>query len=78
MAQQTAVNWLLENLQKVHKMDWDLVFIQAELMEKKQIIEAYIEASENLEDIIKEAAEQYYKETYGRESQILITKNENK
>jgi len=68
MAQQTAVNWLLENLQKVHKMDWDIVFIHAELMEKKQIIEAYIEASAKLEDIIKEAAEQYYKETYGRDT----------
>ena len=35
--------------------------------EKQQIIDAYIEASANLGDITKEAAEQYYKETYENE-----------
>jgi hypothetical protein len=36
-----AVDWLLENIQKVHKMDWDLVFIQAKEMEKQQRIKDY-------------------------------------
>jgi 3-methyladenine DNA glycosylase AlkD len=40
MAQQTAVEWLLENIQKVHKMDWDIVFVQAMMMEKEQMINA--------------------------------------
>jgi hypothetical protein len=33
-------------------------------MEKEQIVATYIEASPRLEDIIKEAAEQYYNETF--------------
>jgi hypothetical protein len=33
-------------------------------MEKEQIKDAYIEASPRLEDITKEAAEQYYNETF--------------
>lgn len=84
MAQQTAINWLLENLQKVHKMDWDIVFIHAELMEKKQIKEAWLSAWKDsmldpLEDKYYEPeAEAYYIETYGRKSEILITKSENK
>jgi hypothetical protein len=32
--------------------------------EKEVIMDAYIEASPNLEDIIKEAAEGYYNETF--------------
>jgi uncharacterized protein involved in high-affinity Fe2+ transport len=40
MAQQTAVEWLIENIQKVNKMDWDIVYIQAKEMEKEQIINA--------------------------------------
>lgn len=41
MAQQTATEWLMENIQKVHKMDWDIVFIQAKEMEKQQRITDY-------------------------------------
>ena len=41
MTQQTAVEWLMENIQKVHKMDWDIVFVQAMMMEKEQIELAY-------------------------------------
>jgi hypothetical protein len=32
--------------------------------EKQNIIDAYVEASERLEDIIKEAAEDYYNKTF--------------
>jgi len=68
----TAVNWLLENIQKVHKMDWDIVFAQAELMEKEQIMEAYgagyNDGCAYMTDGITEFkdSEQYYNETYGR------------
>jgi phosphopentomutase len=41
MAQQTAVEWLIENIQKVNKMDWDIVYIQAKEMEKEQRIADY-------------------------------------
>jgi 3-methyladenine DNA glycosylase AlkD len=60
MAQQTAVDWLLENIQKVHKMDWDIVFIQAKAMEKEQIIDAFDNGCINQDLIGKE----YYNETY--------------
>ena len=59
----TAVNWLLENIQKVHKMEWDILFAQAELMEKGQIIDAY---RWDKYPCSYEEAEQYYNETYGR------------
>jgi hypothetical protein len=67
MAQQTAVEWLMENIQKVHKMDWDIVFIQAKVMEKEQITQAHLFGL--LRPIEMEAtkqAEQYYKETYNK------------
>jgi len=67
MAQQTAVEWLMENIQKVHKMDWDIVFIQAKAMEKEQIMKAHLFGL--LRPIEMEAtkqAEQYYNETYNK------------
>lgn len=67
MKQQTAVEWLLENIQKVDKMDWDLVFMHAILMEKKQIEKAMMhsldEDGHTGEWKIK-FIEQYYEETY--------------
>jgi hypothetical protein len=72
MAQQTAVEWLMENIQKVHKMDWDMVFIQAKAMEKKQIIMAHgTKSNGRLKNdgqfIISEInGEQYYNETYNK------------
>jgi hypothetical protein len=64
MAQQTAVEWLIENIQKVHKMDWDLVYIQAKEMEKEQIINAFTEGSDFTYK--KDSAELYYNETYSK------------
>jgi DNA polymerase II small subunit/DNA polymerase delta subunit B len=75
MTQQTAVEWLVKKLSiyikgviSIDKLDGirDAVK-QANELHKKQVIEAYIEASEKLEDITKEAAEDYYNETYGKE-----------
>jgi len=70
MAQQTAVDWLLENIQKVHKMDWDIIYIQAKAMEKKQIIKAFDNGiiaynnQDRITDDIDNDSEQYYNETY--------------
>jgi hypothetical protein len=70
MAQQTAVEWLMENIQKVHKMDWDIVFIQAKAMEKEQIMKAHgTKSNGRLKNdgqfIISEiTGQQYYNETY--------------
>lgn len=63
MAKQTAVRWLLENIQKVNKMDWDILFIAAQQMEKEQIMNAIVDWY--TKDF--ESAEQYYNETYGTE-----------
>lgn len=61
---QTAVEWLVEELEKNHvKIDIKntVVFQQAKEMEKEQIIEAY--KFGNLSDIYFKP-EQYYKQTY--------------
>jgi 3-methyladenine DNA glycosylase AlkD len=65
MAQETAVEWLLENIQKVHKMDWDIVFVQAMMMEKEQIIEAYNKGNMGSE-LANIYAEKYYIKTYNK------------
>jgi hypothetical protein len=67
MAQQTAVKWLLENIQKVHKMDWDIVFVQAMMIEKEQIINAWRNGNlpTPLGRVITE--EEYYNETYNND-----------
>ena len=71
MAQQTAMNELLLWVRKTLPMDLDypkMIEDKIESLipkEKVQIIDAYIKASPRLEDIIKEAAEQYYNETFG-------------
>ncbi len=70
---QTAVEWLIsiieryvENLDEDHLQNLDDLFEQAKEIEKDQIINAYIEASENFDDITKEIAEHFYRETYGK------------
>lgn len=64
----TAVEWLVSEVAKnglsmKHK-DYLEIIEKALDMEKEQIKDAYIEASPRLEDITKEAAEQYYNETF--------------
>jgi hypothetical protein len=67
----TAVDWLIENLPNLsHKIGHGLAFeIHAKLqkakeMEKKQIIDAWMDGMEGI--LHKIAAEKYYNETYGR------------
>jgi hypothetical protein len=69
MSKQTAVDWLIEKLPTINKYDpyYEEIIQKAKAMEKEQIIEAYIEASEN-PALILEDAEQYYKKTYNNET----------
>lgn len=66
----TSVEWLMENIQKVHKMDWDIVFIQAKAMEKEQIMNAYSDGvfdgtlTDEFYEDSKVSGEQYYNQTY--------------
>jgi hypothetical protein len=67
MSQQTAVEWLMENIQKVHKIDWDIVFIQAMMMEKEQIMNAFKWAANEQasnRELDLSAAEVYYNKKY--------------
>lgn len=57
---QAVVNLTIDNI--LNRIDTELLE-----MEKEQIMDAYIEASANLEDIIKEEAENYYKKTFKSE-----------
>jgi hypothetical protein len=67
---QTAVDWLVQELSK--KGDYGLSFylehkyeiIQAKDIEMHQILNTYIEASPKRGDILKEASERYYNETF--------------
>jgi len=66
--QQTAVEWLIENIQKVHKLDWDIVFVQAKAMEKEQITQAHLFGLLHpIEIEATKQAEQYYNETYNND-----------
>jgi hypothetical protein len=61
----TAVEWLVDKLLKGEFInDTESLIEQAKEIEKQQIIDAYMEASPRLEDIIKESAEQYYNKTF--------------
>ena len=62
MEQLTAVEWLIKQICGDHTEAWKEEIQQALIMEKEQIIDAYIEgysALENLGD-----SEKYYKETF--------------
>jgi hypothetical protein len=67
MKKQTAVEWLVEELEKHHiKTDIKntVAFNQAKAMEKEQIIDAWKNA-EGYNDLTNEnLAEQYYNETF--------------
>ena len=63
----TATEWLFEKLwdSPKDKLTWNAILEQAKEMEKQQIIETYIDASEN-PALILDDAQQYYNETYGK------------
>ena len=66
--QQTAVEWLVNELKPHIKTDWPLFrsirskIEQAKAMEKEQIENAFLNGSDFI--LNKESAETYYKETY--------------
>ncbi len=74
---QTAVEWLIEQLQSNSDIRWRGTNInelgqQAKAMEKEQIIDAYCEKmgmmhDEKWAEMIKEQAEEYYNETFKSE-----------
>jgi hypothetical protein len=66
MEQQTAVDLFLNAIQKVHKMDWDLVYISAKKIEKEQMIEfaKQWEARKNEGNL--DSMEMLYNETYNK------------
>ena len=65
MEKQTAVEWLFKQLweEPKDKFTWNTILSKAKEMEREQIIDAYIEASEN-PALILEDAEDYYNETF--------------
>lgn len=65
--EQTAVEWLQNELKKLPYVNLIDVFDAAKEMEKEQIIDAYcIGKYINVDD--REFGEQYYNETYGKDS----------
>lgn len=74
--QQSSVQWFYDKLiehgiivvnQTTYqvKCKHEILLEQAKEMEKEQIMKAHISAGARLEDISIEAAEHYYKKTYG-------------
>jgi hypothetical protein len=65
MEKETATEWLFKQLweEPKDKFTWNAILMKAKEMEKEEIINAYIEASEN-PALILEDAEQYYNETF--------------
>ena len=67
MTQQTAVEWLEQELKKLPFVNVIDVFDQAKQMEKEQIVNAHIYSSGNSSIVEAEyLAEQYYEGTYGK------------
>lgn len=62
---ETATQWLFDKLwdEPKDKLTWYAILAQAKEMEKEQVIDAYIEASEN-PAIILDDAEEYYNKTF--------------
>jgi len=70
MAQQTAVEWLEEQLNKWSDGRFYLpphLFEQAKQMEKEQIMNAFFMGRDEITKKFVESSEQYYNETYKKE-----------
>jgi len=69
MAQQTALEWLIEQCPRIETIVAYNILEQAKAMEKEQIVEANINGQKNphfsLESRISEA-EHYYNKTYSK------------
>lgn len=68
MEKQTATEWIFKQLweEPKDKFTWNAILSKAKEMEKEQIIDAYIEASEHPALIIDDA-EQYYNQTFKKD-----------
>ena len=67
MAQQTAVEWLMQNIEKTLPNfieAWRVEYEQAKQMEKEQISQGYMSG---LIDGMNQQPKEYYNETYGKE-----------
>ena len=69
---QTAVDWLLQELEKVNYHPTEAMIMYAKKLEKQQIIDAHFDGYES----ISGQAEQYYNETYGSKGSDEINKAE--
>jgi len=72
MAQQTAVEWLENELKKIPFIKPQDAFEQARAMEKEQIKDAYLTGQYDLADK-KFGPEQYYNETYRNNDELNIS-----
>ena len=65
MAQQTAVDYLFEQLWETpkDKLEWYAILSKAKQMEKEQIMKAFLEGKVNHN---KDWADQYYNKTYNK------------
>lgn len=63
---QSSVDWLFSQLWETpkDKYTWFGLLIKAKEKHEQDVIDAYIEASPRFGDITKEAAQQYYNETF--------------
>lgn len=66
MAQQTAVEYLIDNIHLLHSTKWNEIIEKAKEMEKEQIIKSHIDG-QPLYSCQSEKAEQYYNETYKKQ-----------
>lgn len=67
MAQQTAVEWLEQKIEKLLPdfiVAWKEEFDEAKQMEKEQIIKAYGEGYENAQNYVEIGRKEYYNKTY--------------
>lgn len=62
MAQQTAVEWLAENIHLLHSLKWNDIIEQAKAMEKEQIIDAFDTGT--IDDNM--IGNEYYNERFGK------------
>lgn len=69
MKKQTAVEWLIAEIQRLpleHRLEKQHLYYHALKMEKEQIMNAYLEGESDA-DHYEDSALRFYNETYGRE-----------
>lgn len=66
MAQESVVDLLFNAIQKVDKMDWDLVYISAKKIEKEQMIDFAKQWEERQNNGNLDSIEMLYNETYNK------------